>query len=98
MIKGGDRDKSKYSFLIREIISSMEESDSCITHIRRNINSASHFMAHSGRLQCRTDVQLCYGPKEVLDIVGRDCNPYFSSNASIISKKNGLYKCKRVYV
>lgn len=52
MIKGGDRDKPNYSFLIREIISSTEESDSCITHIRQNENSVGHFMANFCKLQC----------------------------------------------
>ena len=35
MIKRGISNKSKYAFIIREIISSMGERNSCITHIRQ---------------------------------------------------------------
>lgn len=53
MIKNGDRNKSKYAFMIREINRSMGGRDShIITHIRHNCNSARHFMANLGRLQC----------------------------------------------
>lgn len=75
MIKGGDHNKSKYAFLIKEIISIMWESDSCITHIRWRCNSASHFMTNFDRLQHSTAVWLGSGPEEVLKIVGRDSNP-----------------------
>ncbi|KAI4973604.1 hypothetical protein ZWY2020_041385 [Hordeum vulgare] len=73
MINGGKGNKSKYDFIIRQIISSMSERDFCITHIHQNSNSASHFMANFGRSQCRTAVWLGSGPNEVLDVVGRDC-------------------------
>ena len=75
MVKSDQSNMSKYSFFIREIEICMGERDTCITHIRRSANNASHFMANFGRLQGRTAVWLSPGPEEVLNIVGRDCNP-----------------------
>lgn len=89
MIKSGEHNKSKYAFLIREIVSSMGERDSCIIHIRRSCNSASHSMADFDRLQRRTAVWLDSGPDEVLEIFGRDCNLEFWVMQEFIRKKIG---------
>ena len=72
MIKEGVANRSKYAFIVREIILSMVERNSCIAHTRQNCDGTSHFMANFGRLQGRTAVWLCSGPEEVLKIVGRD--------------------------
>uniref|UniRef100_A0A8R7VCU9 RNase H type-1 domain-containing protein n=1 Tax=Triticum urartu TaxID=4572 RepID=A0A8R7VCU9_TRIUA len=49
MIKTGNSNKSKYAFIIREIISSLGERNSYITHIRRSYNRVSHALANFGR-------------------------------------------------
>lgn len=74
MVKSRDGNRSKYAFLIDDIKRSLEERNSCITHIRRSQNNASHFMANFGRTQCRTVVWLGSGPVGVLHIVEQDCN------------------------
>jgi ribonuclease HI len=74
MVKSGERNKSKYAFMIREIKECMEERSSSITHIQHSENSASHFMANFGRSQDRTAVWPGSGPEDVLDIIRRDCN------------------------
>ena len=58
-------------FIIREIDISMGERDSCVTRIRRSRNRASHFMAILvGCMHDRTAVWLCFGPDDVMEIVG----------------------------
>ena len=74
MILTRDMNRSKYAFLIEEIKASLIERNSCITHVVRSKNNASHFLANFGRSQCRTVVWLGSGPDELLDIAGHDCN------------------------
>ncbi|VAH81178.1 unnamed protein product [Triticum turgidum subsp. durum] len=69
MIKEGVGNKKKHAFIIKDIIDSMEERDSCISHTRRNCNNASHFMATFASLLCRTVVWLGFGPEEVVKII-----------------------------
>ena len=75
MIVGGSSINSKFSFIVKEIISFMEERSSCITHSRRCCNLASHSLANFGRTQHRTVVWLGSGSEVVRDIVERECNP-----------------------
>ena len=72
--QSGDTNRSKYAFLIKEIKDSLIERNSCITHIVRSKNNASHFLASYGRSQCRTVVWLGSGPDELLGIASHDSN------------------------
>lgn len=74
MVQSEGSNRSRYAFLVEEIKENLKERDSCITHIRRCQNSASHVMANFGRSQAQTAVWLGSGPEEVIDIVRRDCN------------------------
>ena len=71
MVTSGERDRSKYAFLIREKKENMSHS-SCITHVRRNCNSSSHVLANFGS-KGRSVVWLGSGPDVVLDAVKRYC-------------------------
>uniref|UniRef100_A0A453AW05 Reverse transcriptase zinc-binding domain-containing protein n=1 Tax=Aegilops tauschii subsp. strangulata TaxID=200361 RepID=A0A453AW05_AEGTS len=75
MIVGGSSNKSKFAFIVKEIIGIMEERSSCITHSRRCCNLASHSLANFGRTQRRPVVWLGSGPEVVRDIIERECNP-----------------------
>ena len=77
MVQSAITNGSKFAFLVKEIKDNLEERGSCITHIRRSQNLASHFMANFGRVEVRTAVWLGSGPGEVLYIVRRDCNSEF---------------------
>ena len=49
MILTRDMNRSKYAFLIEEIKASLIERNSCISHVVRSKNNASHFLANFGR-------------------------------------------------
>lgn len=72
MIKSSQTNRSKYAFLVAEIKESLRERNSCIFHICRSGNEASHFMADYGRLQGRTVVWIGFGLEGVMDIARRD--------------------------
>ena len=50
MVQSAVTNRSKFAFLVKEIKDNLEERGSCITHIRRSQNLASHFMANFGRV------------------------------------------------
>jgi hypothetical protein len=77
MIKGGGENKSKYVFIVREIITALGERNSCITHTRRTCNNVSHALANIGRMHHRTMVWLESGSVEVLKLIEQECNTLF---------------------
>ena len=46
MIKGGATNKSKYAFIIRDIVSSLGQRDSCVAHTRQNCNIVRPCLVH----------------------------------------------------
>lgn len=51
MIKDGISNKSKYAFISRKIISSMEGRNSCIAHTCPSCTKVSHSLINFDRLQ-----------------------------------------------
>uniref|UniRef100_A0A8R7UYI7 RNase H type-1 domain-containing protein n=1 Tax=Triticum urartu TaxID=4572 RepID=A0A8R7UYI7_TRIUA len=49
MVQSAETNRSKYAFMIKEIKNLLIERNSCITHIVRSKNNASHFLANFGR-------------------------------------------------
>lgn len=74
LLKQGDMDRSRHTFIVREIIQLMEQRNSCITHIRRTQNYVSHAMASYGRTSGRTTVWLGSGPDKVVQLCKTDCS------------------------
>ena len=77
MIKGGGENKSKYVFIVRDIITALGERNSCITHTRRTCNNFSHALANFGRMHRRTIVWLGSRPDEIMELIERECNTLF---------------------
>ena len=75
MVQSKESNRSKYAPIVLEIKEYMKERNSCITHIRRSQNIASHYMANFGRTSGRTTVWLGSGPEDVVNVCERDCNP-----------------------
>ncbi|VAH45553.1 unnamed protein product [Triticum turgidum subsp. durum] len=66
-------DRSMYAPIVQEIKYLMGLRQSCIVHISRTPNKASHCLAVFARDQGRTMTWLRAGPVSMLEIVADDC-------------------------
>lgn len=71
-----DHDLSEHMTVIEEIKSLLNSCQTCITHVKRNQNSISHFLANYARPSGHTAVLVCSGPEDVENLCLADCNPY----------------------
>ena len=73
MINGPDRDQSRYTMLVDQIQRILrEERMFKLSHVCREQNGASHYLASFGRTKGRTMVWLGWGPGDVPDICTND--------------------------
>ncbi|XP_073351829.1 uncharacterized protein [Aegilops tauschii subsp. strangulata] len=75
LISAAGKDRSAHTHNVMEIRSILsQERRIQIMKIKRNVNVASHTLAHMGRTQQRTACWLRSPPDEIASIVAADCN------------------------
>lgn len=74
LLRKGDMGRSRYTFIVHEIIQLMEQPNSRITYIRRTQNYVSHAITSYGRTSDRTIVWLGLGPDDVVQLYKNDCS------------------------
>ena len=73
MINGPGRDRSRYTMLVDQIQRLLREGRMFkLSHVRREQNGASHYLASFGRTEGRIMVWLGSGPGDVPDICKND--------------------------
>ncbi|XBJ12134.1 hypothetical protein VPH35_016713 [Triticum aestivum] len=76
MINGPDRERSRYTMLVDQIQRLLrEERMFKLSHVHREQNGASHYLASFERTEGRTVVWLGSGPGDVPDICKNDLCP-----------------------
>ncbi|KAM3244705.1 hypothetical protein ACQJBY_056177 [Aegilops geniculata] len=73
MITCGGVDRSAYAPIVQEIKYLMGLRQSCIVHISRSQNKASHCLAVFARDESRTLTWLGAGPASLMEVVADDC-------------------------